>query len=58
MEGSIIVPPELRLLSSKVLIQAFQLAVYRQVGLLAHEFDPNTAKHGLLIHHIAVTTKG
>jgi len=43
MGGSIIVPPELPLLSSKVVIQAFQLAVYRQVGRLAHEFDSNTA---------------
>ena len=43
MGGSIIVPPELPLLSSKVVIQAFQLAVYHQVGRLAHEFDSNTA---------------
>lgn len=42
MEGSIIVPPELPHLSPKVIIQAFQLVVYRQVGLLTHEFDPNT----------------
>ena len=40
MERSIIVPPELPLLSPKVIIQAFQLAVYRQV-----EFDPNTADY-------------